>query len=84
MEEKNFLAWHEGDMARMERSNRRLWVVIIILIIVLCGTNAAWVYYESQFQVIEETKIDAEQETDNGNNFIVGGDFNAETKGVNN
>ena len=41
MEERNFLAWHEGDMARMERANKRLWVVIIILIIALIGSNAA-------------------------------------------
>ena len=50
MEERNFLAWHEGDMARMERANKRLWVVIIILIIALIGSNAAWIYYESQFE----------------------------------
>lgn len=84
MEERNFLAWHEGDMARMERANKRLWVVIIILIIALIGSNAAWIYYESQFEVIEETQIDAEQETEEGSNYVIGGDFNGEAKGENN
>lgn len=84
MEERNFLAWHEGDMARMERSNKRLWIVIIILIVVLCGSNAAWIIYESQFEVIEETQIDAEQETEEGSNYVIGGDFNGEAKGENN
>lgn len=84
MEEKNFLAWHEGDMARMERANKRLWIVIIILIVALCGSNAAWIIYESQFEVIEETQIDAEQETEEGSNYVIGGDFNGEAKGENN
>ena len=75
MEERNFLAWHEGDMARMERANKRLWIVIIILIVALCGSNAAWIIYESQFEEIS-TQIEAEQETDDGgDNYVVGGDF---------
>lgn len=81
MEERNFFAWHEGDMARMERANKRLWIVIIILIVALCGSNAAWIIYESQFEVVEETtQIEAEQETTKGNNYVVGGNYNAETK----
>lgn len=84
MEEKNYLAWHEGDMARMERANKRLWIVIIILIVALCGSNAAWIIYESQFEAIEETQIDAEQETEEGSNYVIGGDFNGEAKGKNN
>lgn len=84
MEERNFLAWHEGDMARMERANKRLWIVIIILIVALIGSNAAWIIYESQFEVIEETQIDAEQETEEGSNYVIGGDFNGEAKGENN
>lgn len=84
MEEKNYLAWHEGDMARMERANKRLWIVIIILIVALCGSNTAWIIYESQFEVIEETQIDAEQETEEGSNYVIGGDFNGEAKGENN
>lgn len=75
MEERNFLAWHEGDMARMERANKRLWVVIIILIVALIGSNAGWIYCESQFEEIS-TQIEAEQETDDGgDNYVVGGDF---------
>lgn len=78
--EQNFYAWHEGDMARMERANKRLWVIIIILIVALCGSNAAWIIYESQFEVVEETQIKAEQETEQGNNYVVGGNFDAETE----
>ena len=84
MNETNFYAWHEGDMARMERANKRLWVVIIILIVALCGSNAAWIIYESQFEIVEDTmQIEAEQETAIGNNYIVGGNYNAETESDN-
>ena len=48
---------HEGDMARMERANKRLWIVILVLIAVLLGTNGAWIYYENQF--VDEITIDA-------------------------
>lgn len=75
MEEKNYLAWHEGDMARMERANKRLWIIIIILVISLVGSNIAWVIYESNFETIV-TEIEAEQETEGGgNNYISGGNI---------
>ena len=40
---------HESDMARMERQIKRLWIVLIMTIVFLVGSNAAWIYYESQF-----------------------------------
>lgn len=51
---------HEGEMARQERHIRRLWILCIIMFIALIGTNAGWIYYESQYQdvVITETKQD--------------------------
>lgn len=68
---------HEGDMARMERSNRRLWVIILVLIAALIITNGAWIYYENQFtdEVSIETKQDVE--TGNGDAIVSGiGDIN--------
>lgn len=75
---------HEGDMARMERANKRLWIIILMLIAVLLGTNGAWIYYESQFVYEDTTKIEAEQETSEGSNYVVGGDFYEPTEGNNN
>lgn len=78
---------HEGDMARAERTNRRLVTIIIILIGVivlfagaLITTNALWINYERQFKdtIVE---IEAEQETSEGNNYIVGGNLNGEAEG---
>lgn len=69
-------AAHEGMMARMERTIRRLWILCIILILLLAGTNAAWIYYENSF---EDVVITAEQSAETGNNYAVGGDINGET-----
>ena len=71
-------AAHELDMARTERANRRLWVVVILLILLLVGSNLAWVYYENQFEdVVHTTTIDATQDG-SGNNTVVGGDYGTE------
>lgn len=70
--------------ALAERTIKRLWIIIIMLVVLLFGTNAAWIYYESQFSV-EETHTEIEQDTDGGgNNYVVGGDFNGEAKDQNN
>lgn len=68
---------HEGAMARMERTIARLWVLCIILVVLLLGTNIAWVIYESQYTNIVETTIEATQSTEEGgDNIIAGGDVN--------
>lgn len=69
---------HESIMARMERTIRRLWILCIILILLLAGTNAAWIWYENSF---EDVVITAEQSADTGNNYAVGGDMNGEAEG---
>ena len=39
----------ESMKTTMERTTRRLWILALVLIALLFGTNAAWLYYESQF-----------------------------------
>lgn len=68
---------HEADMARQERTIKRLWILAILLVVLLVGSNCAWIFYESQFvNEIVTTEIDAQQETVDGNNYVVGGDMN--------
>lgn len=43
---------HQSAAARQERQMRRLWIVILLLICALIGTNLAWIIYESQFETI--------------------------------
>ena len=58
---------HEAELARAERSFKRLWAAIILLIVLLFGSNAGWLYYESQF---EETATTIEAEADDGCNAV--------------
>jgi len=57
---------HESIMARMERTIRRLWILCIVLIILLAGTNAAWIVYENSFEDIVVTQDNA----DGYNNYV--------------
>ena len=70
---------HESTMSRMERQAKRLWITILVLIFLLVGTNCAWLWYESQFETIEESCQEVIQEADNGENHFVGGDIIGET-----
>ena len=47
----------EGEMARMERVNHRLWILCILVLAVLLGTNAGWIYYESQWETVSEEEF---------------------------
>lgn len=65
---------HESQMVKLERANVRLWILVIFLIIALVGTNAGWLYFESQF---EDTVVTQEVDTGEGNTNVTGiGDIN--------
>lgn len=64
-------AAHEGIMARMERTIRRLWILCIILIVLLAVTNGAWIWYESQFEDVVSTEVTQEVDSDNGGNAVI-------------
>ena len=74
---------HEAAMARSERHNKRLWIVILVLIGALIGTNLAWIIYENSFEDYVITQ-EVEQDADNGTNNFVGGDVYGETEDKNN
>lgn len=68
---------HEADMARMERINKRLWIALIVVILLLAASNAAWIYYESQFEDVVTETITQESGAKDGGTAIVnnGGDM---------
>ena len=73
---------YESEMTRLERIIRRQFVLIIVALCFLVGTNAVWIWYESQFEEVvttTEVKQDVQQDSDNGNNTFIGGD-NGETE----
>ena len=64
---------HESAMARAERHTKALIWVIVLLIVLLVGTNAGWLIYNSQFEVVEETTTETTVTQDNAdgyNNYI--------------
>lgn len=70
---------HDAYMAKAERTEKRLWIITILLIVLLVGTNGAWLYYESQFEDIVTTTIDAEQDG-YGTNIVAGGYYESESQ----
>ena len=65
---------YESALTRADKTNKRLWILNIILVALLLITNISWIIYESQFSVTESTTIEAEQEGDV--NIVGGGDVN--------
>lgn len=64
---------YEGVLAREDRKNKRLWTLVIILLVMLFSSNLGWVVYESQYEdvVVTENTQDGE-----GINIMSGGDVN--------
>ena len=63
---------HESAMARAERQTKSLVWVIVLLIVLLVGTNAGWLWYENQFEGVKETTetIITQDNADGYNNYI--------------
>ena len=61
---------HEFAMARAERQSKRLVAVIILLILLLVGSNIGWLVYNSQFEVVEESTVVTQENADGYNNYI--------------
>lgn len=56
MDEKKDIPYivHEGAMARMERSNRRLLIALAISVVVMLLNNIAWLVYDHANQNITQ------------------------------
>ncbi len=51
---------HEGDMARLERGNRRLLIALAISVVVLLLNNIAWLIHVEHSQKTQEYTIESE------------------------
>jgi len=75
-------AIYEQEQIRSNGIISKLWVIAIILIVALIATNLAWLIYEKQFEVVEETTttststeyIDVAQDNEEGDNNYIGRD----------
>ena len=60
---------HENLRAQMDLHARRLVRVIVLLIMLLVGSNMAWLLYEEQFETVR-----VQQEKERGVNNFIGND----------
>lgn len=58
---------HESQIARLERVNKRFFILVICLLVALIVTNGAWLWYESQFT---DEVYTVEAQTDTGGTAI--------------
>ena len=58
---------HESALARAERTIKRMWITCLVLIALLVATNAMWIWYNNQLEIVT-TQISSEAVADNGKN----------------
>lgn len=71
---------HESEVARQERTIKRLWILCIVIFLAFVISNCAWIVYENSFE--DTVTIEAEQEG-SGTNIISGRDlsYGSESQG---
>lgn len=64
----------ESMLDRQGLTIKRLWIICILLIVLLVGTNALWIWYESQWEYFETNEIDQdiEAEMEDGDFTVIG------------
>lgn len=60
---------HEGEMARLERANKRWFIAFLIVLAMLFITNAGWIVYDHQFETYQ---VQQDVDTGNGDAVIAG------------
>lgn len=65
----------EGMADRQALTIKRLWIMCILLIVLLVGTNVLWLWYESQWEYVETTETveqEIETEMEDGDFTVIG------------
>lgn len=88
MEEKDVpFKVYESAQARADERFKKMWIIIITLIVLLVGSNFGWLVYESQYQdVVTTTQTVSQNTADGGNNsnYFYGGEDGAASSDNNN
>ena len=64
------IAQHEKDQNRLMGIIKSLIAVIVILIVLLVGSNVGCLIYNSQFEVVEESTTITQENAEGYNNYI--------------
>lgn len=62
----------ESMADRQSLTIKRLWIMCVLLILLLVGTNALWLWYESQFIYEESVEQEIEAEMEDGDFTVIG------------
>lgn len=71
------VAEHEKGQNRLMEITKWLIAVILVLILLLVGSNICWIVYENSFEDVnttEEYQIEQDAESGNNNSIINGGE----------
>lgn len=79
MDEKVPYIIHEGEVARLERTIKRLFVVVLVSVALIFATNAVWLYYWNQYEYTDE-QISYEQDGEGANVIGSGNEVTNEPK----
>lgn len=58
----------ESEMARLERIIKKQFVLIVVAVVFLVGTNACWIWYENQF--IDEVTVTQDVDSGDGDAIV--------------
>lgn len=61
----------ESEMARLERIIKKQFILIIVALCFLVGTNVCWTVYESQFETVETTEVTQDVDSGDGGDAII-------------
>lgn len=70
------IAQHEKDQNRLMRIIKWLIAVILVLIVLLVGSNICWIVYENSFDDMAETYTVEQDGAETNNSVINGGVIN--------
>ena len=72
--------WQRNEQRHLRRE-KRLIAIIILVIVLLVGSNVGWLVYESQFETIETVTEEYQAEANDNGNAIINGDGSVNING---
>lgn len=70
--------WQRNEQRHLRRE-KRLIAIIVLVIVLLVGSNVGWLIYNSQFEMVETWEQEVVQNANNGENTFIGGDLIGKT-----
>ena len=61
---------YEGTMARMERTVKRLFILLIVTVLIVFASNGAWLWAWLQYDYVVETETTSYEQDGQGFNLI--------------